>query len=1650
MFPNNVSLAVHREMSQASTRADNTRFTPAAAFWESERIDVQNRPWYKIVAQKFEARVANYTPGLEKQLQPYIWEDAYDFSSGGKGTTLGFGIVNYHLNAPEKKDKNPTLEAVGFCDLPLPKVGQTLQQIETLDGTLLFIMNEAGVLIATNEADSQGSLGKVAETHANPVIAKIASSVICKEESECEHALLDMVPETMSIDGTKYLVTIVHLEEEGGLEWILASTLSIDDLDREVLTLDLQSSSLLFIVGALCLLLAYQFSLLNPLVGDVLQYKQHKVRFHRQQAYQREKQLNAGESAEEMEQHLAQVEAEWLKHVDHESNPRLEMLREMAFPDEAEQGASMLKCSCRNLVSGRYAVKKLKLTSKSGRLSLLQTLFTLAIGFCLANMWRIWTNGANDFQFGTENSVLRVSQNLVTSAIQETLGKADKIVDMLETFQRRYPNFISDGGIPNTSSADTDALLGGLLAGFMYTRMEVGKDPKQLAPARTVFFATAQGRFHGVQAYLHKDSILLRSVVSDDSTANDPVCLFGNTGPQARCLEKCPLGLHHRRNCTGHYAVAGSGWQKTCDLQLQKTFWLEALAAAAAAGELSPFDEGEGNANQRIWTDFYRQPTEQTAILRLLPVLANTGELVGVWGVEVELGGFTQELSSLAAVASTHKAWAGLLLNQTQQDDEEQSFAVVSSGDSSLTKLSSSLIAALEPPRQDGRLKETVDSILDSAGGKIDSVADALFGTPTARPTAAPTAAPAPTPVYTNQGEGDEVAELQAWHSDALTLGQAASSQDPLVLSALNELISYNNKSQLNRYIVLDELPAKQRVATNTVTLPGSSVSIRFLMVMQRVQYIELNRNLFELALVISFCAFAILVNVLGYHLSRLSRWSHNTTAEDNFIDQLSAASPKNEVLADLVSEMQPLLRAYKRAARVELQGAADLSSTGDKEEDAAAEDELNMELGVQTLFESASGQSLIRKTIFTDVHKLWAYKLIYGSWGSKFLEFCLLTYVFTRLFEDIGQDGIRKTPVPLMILYLFLGTYIVIALVITLFYNHKWVPAFLSKHNYCPGHTVHYMATYDISNLQDAIGLGLLFMNAFDVCWTVFAGRTLEDYLPVRAPLFLILNKKVLRTGNLFLKTVSKAVSIGVLFGALLLALAAVAFVMFADTVNVYELEWGPNTFRSYFDSLLTLLSFVFGADNFGDTMYPSMGERGTYAIFWLVCAVVCLFCLTAMVLAIFQHEFSGLRKRIVAIDTVNIRMSLLAAFSLLDADQGGDLDYDEMSSFKVYLKEKSFEHARMCSCADRCRGKREHVWDTGEGVTSEVDKDSHQGVDMAMFLAELDALLANVKFPFQRRYLCKKKWDLIKMAESQEYQTLKTIACFTQLMFLCFHAFADSDLAVINGHRVDGVLFLLHAAFIVEFHVLLLIYGVNHYWNYARYRHDANFRQFGHRFEFVLVYASGFLFLLSFLNRYCNSAQFMFQSVTIQCDPNNSDVLGRLVYTLYVFRLITVITSCRRILVILGGIIPTFLPLLELYLVTVNFFAIIGMALFDHGWDGLGDDAPDGGFDTLSRAYILLFELLVGNNWSDTMNATIIKYGSSSMWYYLIYIMLCTTLFTNLFLGMLLEAFISFLQSEKKQLDLNQIASFHGASKMQMDAAIAAAREKILRQLQ
>lgn len=160
------------------------------------------------------------------------------------------------------------------------------------------------------------------------------------------------------------------------------------------------------------------------------------------------------------------------------------------------------------------------------------------------------------------------------------------------------------------------------------------------------------------------------------------------------------------------------------------------------------------------------------------------------------------------------------------------------------------------------------------------------------------------------------------------------------------------------------------------------------------------------------------------------------------------------------------------------------------------------------------------------------------------------------------------------------------------------------------------------------------------------------------------------------------------------------------------------------------------------------------------------------------------------------------------------------------------------------------------------------------------------------------------------------------------------------------------------------------------------------------------------------------------------------------------------------LHRMIPQFISVLILMFVLFMVYAVIGVWLFADEWsEVLQDEAPEGNFDTLSNAMLSLFQLLVGEvspfffpfrsgslllglrrslshhfiflfffplpqGWHELMYAgVLVKGGFGATWYFISFIIIVSMLFTNLFVGMVLNAFQQQLEVKEERKKASKI---------------------------
>jgi len=283
----------------------------------------------------------------------------------------------------------------------------------------------------------------------------------------------------------------------------------------------------------------------------------------------------------------------------------------------------------------------------------------------------------------------------------------------------------------------------------------------------------------------------------------------------------------------------------------------------------------------------------------------------------------------------------------------------------------------------------------------------------------------------------------------------------------------------------------------------------------------------------------------------------------------------------------------------------------------------------------------------------------------------------------------------------------------------------------------------------------------------------------------------------------------------------------------------------------------------------------------------------------------------------------------------------------------------------------------------------------------------------------------------------TLRLSFVICQLWFISFYGLVQSDATL------DYLLTALLFVYVLEVLLSVWVYGPAEYWMYAKFHADVNFVGFFLRMELIVM-------LLSV------GAWIYFTIRAQGFDDTTPPVLSfstpdashyRVCFAIPSLRLLGIIPETRQLVNALLTVLPRFIPLLYLLLVFFFLYAVIGVTIIRGKFGPLGDIGTD--WDTLSDAMVALFMLLTGNNLTDTTFAAVSVCGWSVVWYFLTFIGFITICFTNLFLGVLLDAFSLFLEAEEKAQADHREARKAGISKQEADFNLTLSRERTLRSI-
>lgn len=518
-----------------------------------------------------------------------------------------------------------------------------------------------------------------------------------------------------------------------------------------------------------------------------------------------------------------------------------------------------------------------------------------------------------------------------------------------------------------------------------------------------------------------------------------------------------------------------------------------------------------------------------------------------------------------------------------------------------------------------------------------------------------------------------------------------------------------------------------------------------------------------------------------------------------------------------------------------------------------------------------------------------------------------------------------------------------------------------------------------------------ILGLTLVDIC--IYTGLYESDIQSVRwsrclRPL-LIVNipegRQIRRAFRNIRRTLPGVTSVLVLF-FLVLFLFAIMFHKLFKGKGMKKIDGQPY-FNNFFDSYWDLYVLVTTANN-PDIMMPAYDQHAFYSIFFVVFEVVCLYIFMSIFLAVVYNNYRSNLKREVK-EAVERRTDLVnQAFDLMKSDVFGReviLQDDFKKLLKKTLPKKSDQYFKIIWCV--------------------LDSDSSGYIDRQAVQSLPDLLnikVTEVKPNLFQRYL--------PNIYSGKYSKLVIRGVKHKYFRYIFDTIIIANAVVILA-EVDYVEWGFLAIFTIE--ILLKIYAFGFYmfitklWNL---------------FDTIII-----------------SAAFLFDIIDeAEGDDTDANIILDVLLILRVLRIVKILhgVDCfKNILNTILHILPSLFTYVGVLFVFIYIFAIVGMESFQNRVSFFGPDTYNttdsklkwcgnpnlenslfyrdkycaNNFNDIGSSIIVMFELLVVNQWHVITDGYVLATGSKfTRIYFIAFHLISVIIILNIFTAFVLEAFL------------------------------------------
>ncbi|XP_034723662.1 two pore calcium channel protein 2 isoform X2 [Etheostoma cragini] len=529
---------------------------------------------------------------------------------------------------------------------------------------------------------------------------------------------------------------------------------------------------------------------------------------------------------------------------------------------------------------------------------------------------------------------------------------------------------------------------------------------------------------------------------------------------------------------------------------------------------------------------------------------------------------------------------------------------------------------------------------------------------------------------------------------------------------------------------------------------------------------------------------------------------------------------------------------------------------------------------------------------------------------------------------------------------------------------------------------------------------------------WVLSVSMVCDEKLRVRRllrPFFLLQNSSLMKkTLKCIKRTLPEIASVILLLALHLCLFTMIGMLLFAKSEDPDKNEEWRLHFRSLPNSLTSLLVLLTTANN-PDVMIPAYSLNRAYSIFFVTFSVIGTYCLMNLLTAIIYNQFRGYLLMSVQTSIIRRRLGIRAAFQVLSC-RGTQRAVEEHVQVDVVLKVMS-----------KVQMKSYHR----VAITTETQQYADVGyMDRGQFTKIFDALdkehvkehppLPQYHTPFLQK--CQVVFSHYYLTILGNAVALANVICVCTVLVLN----SEKSTAERDNFNIEIINLCFILYYLFEMSVKIFAFGWRGYLSYRNNIFD------------------GFLTILLLVLQI--TIYVTYRLPYSQWDPSSHGVMSlwemlRLINMLIVFRFLRIIPDIKLMALVastLLDLVKNLRAFAGILMVVYYVFAVLGIWLFEGAIkpppemsvpsnSSMGNITSSvecgsyeqlgywpNNFDDFAASLILLYDVMVVNNWQAFMDAYSRYTTEWSKIYFVCWWLTSSVMWVNLFVALILENFI------------------------------------------